>query len=113
MPLFDRRLTVTDAKLVDYLLNLAHLDGGPKARFFVARGFQRDNPSALAEALFNHARDNWPGRRLSVGAESKFIIEGPFRSLDGTAPNVRSVWQGPAIGAEARLITAYPIQNSL
>lgn len=62
------------------------------------------------EALFLHAKTHWPGRQISINPlEIKFVIDGPFRAMDGSFPDIRSVWQGPASGDRARLITAYPL----
>ena len=45
------KAVVAEAKVVDYLLNPAHLDGATKARFFVALGFCRDEWEILAGRL--------------------------------------------------------------
>ena len=43
-------------KILDYLLDLSHEEGGPKARFFMARGFSRASRQGFAEALVAHAQ---------------------------------------------------------
>lgn len=106
----DLQLAVSEAKVSEYLLNISHPDGGSKARFFVKRGFDPQNPANLVTALFLHAQAYWPGRQIPVGPlETKFVIDGPFRAMDGSFPDLRSVWQGPTGGNSARLITAYPL----
>ena len=49
---------VPKAKLATYLLNPAHPEGGPKARFFLAHGHTRTNPRRLEAALIAHAQTN-------------------------------------------------------
>ncbi|WP_245524468.1 DUF6883 domain-containing protein [Methylobacterium nonmethylotrophicum] len=44
-------LEVPGSKLVHYLLNVDHPKGGPKARFFLAFGFDPTQPETMAEAL--------------------------------------------------------------
>ncbi|MGX7703302.1 DUF6883 domain-containing protein [Methylobacterium sp. Gmos1] len=50
-------LEVPGSKLVHYLLNVDHPKGGPKARFFLAFGFDPARPEVMAEALILHATD--------------------------------------------------------
>jgi hypothetical protein len=45
-------------KITNYLLNLSHPDGGPKAQFFINGGFSGDRPELLALALLDHFRHN-------------------------------------------------------
>ncbi len=43
-------------KLTDYLLNLSHPVGGPKARWFLALGYSPNRPEQLANDLQNLVR---------------------------------------------------------
>ncbi len=52
------RAYIDPRKASDYLLNLRHPDGGPKAAFFIRFGFVVDDPQALVEALLAHGRFN-------------------------------------------------------
>jgi hypothetical protein len=51
------RFFVLREKLVAYLLNPKHPEGGGKARFFMALGFAPDAPEALEVALLQHAQE--------------------------------------------------------
>ena len=53
---------IDERKLTEYLLNLAHRKGGPKAKFFLGRGFRPERLEELADAL---SRDHAVGRRSS------------------------------------------------
>jgi hypothetical protein len=46
------------AKLLDYLLNPGHPDGGGKAAFFVRFGFSIDSVEVLRAALLKHATEH-------------------------------------------------------
>ena len=84
-------LRVDEAKLRDYLLDVAHPEGGPKAEFFGRFGFTRREWRTLAEALRLHGRtqpvvlqiDSRHGRKLHVRCE--------VRSPDGRNPCITSV----------------------
>jgi hypothetical protein len=47
----DLHPVVAGEKLTLYLLNLAHPEGGPKAKFLTGCGFVGSNPSALRDAI--------------------------------------------------------------
>jgi hypothetical protein len=49
---------ISPRKARDYLLNVGHRDGGPKARFFIAKGFSRSPWRTFAKAVARHPIDN-------------------------------------------------------
>lgn len=58
MPIPDAdRAVVEDGKVCDYLLNLAHPDGGAKAIWFHSLGYHRDEWHNLAADLLAIARN--------------------------------------------------------
>ena len=50
--------TVSEQKVRAYLLNTVHPVGGPKARFFLSRGFSVTAWQVLTAALRQHPIDN-------------------------------------------------------
>ena len=97
-------------KVVDYLLATAHPDGGPKARFFLARGARADAWVVFARTLVEHARIN-PVARVRedpAGRARLFQIDCQVRMPDDSAPCIRTVWELRAGARCPRLITAYP-----
>jgi len=101
---------IDDAKVRDRLLNLDHEDGAPKAKFFIAGGFSRDDPAPFVDALRRHflenelttkKPDNFGGIRITIDA--------PMRVPDGRAPMVRTIWKIDDGQTMPRLISAYPI----
>ncbi|MCF4125408.1 DUF6883 domain-containing protein [Methylobacterium sp. SyP6R] len=102
-------LEVPGSNLVHYLLNVDHPKGGPKARFFLAFGFDPIQPEIMAEALIVQATDaRCILRPVENGPYRRMIVEGPMETPDGRLPRVRSVWQWQD-GAMWRLVTAVPL----
>ncbi len=107
---FPTRFTMSDGKLVGYLLNVSHPRGGSKARFLLAFGFSPDRPEELADALGRHVATQAPRQPRSEGGPRKLIYEGPIRAPDGREPSVRSIWQIEADGT-ARLVSVVPLRK--
>ncbi|KMO34413.1 hypothetical protein VQ03_23430 [Methylobacterium tarhaniae] len=102
-------LEVPGSKLVHHLLNVDHPKGGPKARFFLAFGFDPGQPEIMAEALIMQATDaRCILRSVELGPCRRMIVEGPMETPDGRRPRVRSVWQLQD-GLMWRLLTAVPL----
>ena len=95
-------------KVTEYLLSHTHPTGKHKARFFVAIGFSPDIPSALQEALLNHARTHpvWNEEATPFGI--KYIVEGALAAPNGSTPSVRVVWILESGSHAPRLVTAFP-----
>ncbi|MCX6361006.1 MAG: hypothetical protein NT029_14430 [Armatimonadetes bacterium] len=110
----SERAFVDRAKVVAYLLNPDHPDGGTKAAFFAAFGFRRQRWRALAEALVEHGTTNEVVRVVESPFGVRFMVAGPIQSPDGRHPGVVTVWiveaAGPSPGGASapRLVTAYP-----
>ena len=63
---------VSDAKVVEYLLNPEHPQGRGKAAFFFALGYRREQPDLLRDALLELARQSMsPKRRARLDASSR------------------------------------------
>jgi hypothetical protein len=104
---FPLNIEAGEDKIRKYLLNVDHREGGPKAKFFLARGFTILNWQALAEALRFHPADN-PIEEEQVTVHGKKItVRCMLRTPDGNATCIRTVWMTED-GVTARLVTAYP-----
>jgi hypothetical protein len=96
-------------KITEYLLNVDHLDGGPKAKFFIAGGFSPERPLDLAQALIRHFTDNPPTtKNADRFGGVRITIKAPMPVPDGRTPMVLSVWTIDERETVPRLITAYP-----
>ncbi len=97
-------------KVIDYLLATAHPDGGPKARFFLARGARADAWEVFAGTLVEHARINPVAgvREDPAGRARLFQIDCHVRMPDDSVPCIRTVWELRAGARFPRLVTAYP-----
>lgn len=99
---------VPKAKLVGYLLSDTHPVGRAKARFFASFGFRTVAWGRLAAALGHHAREAAVVAVNDTAFGTRYVLEGPLRSPDGRAPNIRSVWFVEEEAEAPRLVTAYP-----
>lgn len=102
---------IDQPKIVAYLLNASHPKGGPKARFFLACGFSREDPEQLANALFAHlsaATTSVIGRKHPGGFGLTQIARGPMAMPNGTSRDVCSIWLTRLDGETISFVTAYP-----
>ena len=102
-------LTVRRTKILEYLLNVDHPEGGSKARFFLSCGFSKDEPQDFIRELFWHASEDEFVRAEHGLWGTKFIFEGMLITPDGRNPRIRSIWHRTHSGSVAELVTAYPI----
>lgn len=97
-------------KLVAYLLNPAHPDGGSKAKYLIEHGFDVGDPESLASALLEH----WhlePALVFDNQWGTRYIVDGPISAPDGQELMMRTVWQTPSTDDPiAQLVTAYPLR---
>lgn len=98
-------------KIVNYLLDPAHPDGGSKAAFFQQAGFDHEAWGTLAEALHQHAIENEMASEAETQFGRKFIIEAELRSPGAGRPLVRSVWVILHGEKVPRFVTAYPLKS--
>lgn len=102
-------LSIAPDKLTGYLLNVDHVEGGSKARWFLARGFDIEEPEVLAMYLARHAFENWPSEVVDAPSHGvKHKIVAPLACPNGTAPNVLAIWLFEPGETSARFVTARP-----
>lgn len=99
---------IADRKIAAYLLNVDHAEGGPKASYFLARGFSVKEPTPFIEALLEHGEPQNLVSTMRSEFGVKYVCEGPLRTPDGANPRVRSVWQKRPDDLWRFLVTAYP-----
>lgn len=94
-------------KISGYLLAVGHPVGGPKARYFLSRGYSPEAPEVLEEALREVASR---GRTVSAEATEwgpKYVVLGRVVAPDGNPMDLATVWMVTDAGAPV-LVTAYP-----
>jgi hypothetical protein len=96
------------AKLEKYLLNLAHPDGGPEARFVARFGFTANTVEELRIALIDHAEYNEIVEPRETEFGTTFTVSGPLSTPDGRDPIVRVIWMIDTGSDVPRLITLIP-----
>ena len=108
MPIPDAdRAVVDDAKVRDYLLNLAHPDGGSKAIWFHSLGYHSDEWQNLAADLLAIARNcpTFDTETTRFGVKYKALgTVGRYEHRPGIVLTVWTVEDDDP----PRLVTAYP-----
>ncbi|GJD96498.1 DUF6883 domain-containing protein [Methylobacterium iners] len=100
-------------KVVKYLLDPDHEDGGPKCLFLPSVGFSVSDPITLMAALADHPRPERLTKASAVPFGLRYHFEGPLLCPDGTFAHVRTVWQiddKPGL-SPARFITLKPLRK--
>jgi hypothetical protein len=95
-------------KLAEYLLDLAHKDGGPKAAFLLGFGFKLAEWKTLRAALLEHARTHDVVRKRVTNFGEIFEVVGELSTPDGRNPTIKSVWMIDHGTDAPRLITLMP-----
>lgn len=100
---------VEERKIIDYLLNLAHAQGGSKAKFFLARGFAVAQWQSMRTALQAQGQNNPVTKVTHHPWGTRYQVDCNCPTPDGVNPCIRSVWELPNPAAHPRLITAHPL----
>ncbi len=101
---------IENPKILEYLLNLEHPRGGPKAKYLMRFGFSRSAPDVLASALVEHAMKNLPGQKVQAGkGPHKIVFEGTVPAPDGRDMPLRTIWIPRDPPPEMRFVSAIPL----
>jgi len=100
---------VDEPKITGYLLKSDHPLGGPKAKFFLGRGFVVADWESMADALRHHARHNRVSRVRITPFATNYSVDCSVPTPDRSSPCIRTVWEVRADDERPRLITAYPL----
>jgi hypothetical protein len=101
--------TVDDHKIIKYLLDPTHSNGGAgKAKFFGRFGFSQANWVDFKKALLDHPRTNSVTKqeRTKYGGD-KYVVRCSLTTPDGRNPCVVSVWIIEPPDPNPRFVTAY------
>jgi len=99
---------VDETKITNYLMNEAHEEGGPKARFFKSVGFKNPCLEDFKAMLLNHAKVNPIANTVTHEYGTKFVIDCHVKMPNGKMHCIRTVWNDYHDGQAPRLITAHP-----
>jgi len=101
------RCVVSERKILDYLLNFDHEQGGPKAGLFARFGFGRECWMVFRSALTQHPRANHLVKINETEFGRKYFVSCKLVTPDGRNPCINTVWIEDG-DAAPRLVTAYP-----
>lgn len=105
-------LRVEVSKIKDYLLNLDHVEGRGKAKFFLAVGFSGETIDKMVEAFRGHAAKNKIAQVIEHPYGVKTVVECFMDTPAGKPYCIRSVWNDHLDGEPPKLVTAMPISAS-
>ena len=100
---------VEEQKIRLYLLNLEHEQGGPKAKFFLKRGFTAQAWAEMGEALVTQARTNRLAKTVTTEFGVRHTVDCNCPTPDALNPCIRTVWEVVEEDVRPRLITAHPL----
>jgi hypothetical protein len=100
---------VEEVKILCYLLSREHPEGGPKAKFFLGRGFTQADWEGMADALRHHAKNNPVVRKVTFPFGIKYTLDCNLPTPDKSNPCIRTVWEVRPEDKRPRLITAHPL----
>ena len=90
-------------------MNLAHPQGGSKAKFFLARGFSPNSWEAFQNALVKQGTTNAVVKVVDNELGKRYTVECTCPTPDERNPCIRSVWEVKIENPAPRLITAHPL----
>ncbi|WP_390624653.1 DUF6883 domain-containing protein [Anthocerotibacter panamensis] len=99
---------VEERKILAYLLDLKHSSGASKAKFFLNRGFDRENWQYFSEALIFQGTNNPVKKVKETEYGTRYTIECHCPTPDRLNPCIRTVWELREGETQPRLITAFP-----
>lgn len=102
---------IEQQKIVNYLLNLNHADGESKAKFFLARGFDRTAWQTMCDALRSQGQNNRVTKTVPTAWGIRYQVDCHCPTPDGANPCIRTVWEINEVAVAPRLLTAYPLAN--
>lgn len=100
---------IEDNKIIFYLLNINHPDGGSKAKWFINQGFQVENINKLKDIIIRQASENKVSKTVKTNFGTKYIVEGNIKTLKGSIKKVKTIWIIPLFEDIPKLVTIYPI----
>lgn len=95
-------------KITEYILNLSHPVGGPKARWFVGLGYHPESPEDLMEDLISALREGTSFTESASPHGVKYAVCGRLNAPNGSQPEIVTVWIIEHDSDELRFVTAYP-----
>jgi hypothetical protein len=112
MMLPDCETAVIDpAKLRDYQLDSDHPSGGPKAAFFLGRGFRREEWQLLEDVIRELICREGVSKTIDAAFGTMYIVEGAIGTPLAVLARIRTVWQCADAGSKPTLITAMPMEG--
>lgn len=103
------KIVIEKKKVVGYLLNVSHPDGGGKAKLLIQHGFDSDNIDVFINSVITHAQKAETISELETPFGTKIILEGILDTPSGKPLLIKSVW---ILSSKTPiLVTLYPVKK--
>ncbi len=79
-----KNLYINPWKISDYLLNVNHPDGGPKAKLLMRLGFDIDAFAAIEGVIIKHTFSNDVSKVIITAFVEKYLVEGQLKRFRQT-----------------------------
>ena len=100
---------VPHRKVVDYLLDQDHPDGGPKARFFADHGYTAARADVVIADLKRHISEHSVANTRTSRFGISYAVDGSIHAPDGQDIFIRTVWFIETGFNLPQFVTAYPV----
>jgi hypothetical protein len=107
LPNRERAIIASD-KLTDYLLNVEHKRGGPKARSLAQFGYNLNNWRQLETDIRQYHLEAEVDRVKETVYGIRYEIRAPLQTPSGRPLVIRTIWQIDEGTDYPRLLTLYP-----
>lgn len=98
-------------KVTEYLLNLLHPVGGPKARWLFALGYRLESPEELANDLLDIVRTSDEFTMQADRFGVKYVVKGSLIRPNGRSARVLTIWMIEHDTSFPRLVSAFPTRS--
>lgn len=102
---------IPNEKIIFYLLNIKHPEGGSKAKFFMQFGFSVAQWQQLVDALLTHAQTHKVVKTEQTQFGIRYVIEGEIETPSKRKPHLRVVWFIENDSIQPKFVTAYPLET--
>lgn len=109
MKLPNRKLAlIARDKLTDYVLNVTHRRGGPKARLLARFGYHLGNSDQLAADIRTYHVESDVEAEYTTPYGVRYEIRASLQTPSGRNLTIRTIWQIDTGTDFPRLITLFP-----
>lgn len=104
---YKNKAFVKEEKVLGYLLNIAHPDGGSKAVFFRSKGFNETNVNIFKKQILSVIHNQEIENTGNSPHGKKYIVKGDISTPNGDIITIRTIWIVINNTRKPSFVTAY------